>query len=151
MRITVPFVSHWRTGNFLFFPRNGLSDSVTACSVPQEIREDRDRARLDSMVLLIMKLDQLDQDIENALSSSSSPSSTPTSLRRQVPVSFPPPASHVWMCPCTYRGPLENETSWMAQSTPLRPLVFHKDHSNHSRFHTESIRDVCDSKENGYY
>nr|XP_006075456.1 rho GTPase-activating protein 7 isoform X1 [Bubalus bubalis] len=51
----------------------------------KEIREDRDRARLDSMVLLIMKLDQLDQDIENALSSSSSPSSTPTSLRRQVP------------------------------------------------------------------
>ncbi|CAN0471617.1 unnamed protein product [Rangifer tarandus platyrhynchus] len=51
----------------------------------KEIREDRDRARLDSMVLLIMKLDQLDQDIENALSSSSSPSSTPTNLRRQVP------------------------------------------------------------------
>uniref|UniRef100_A0A8D1FES6 DLC1 Rho GTPase activating protein n=1 Tax=Sus scrofa TaxID=9823 RepID=A0A8D1FES6_PIG len=51
----------------------------------KEIREDRDRARLDSMVLLIMKLDQLDQDIENALSTSSSPSSTPTNLRRQVP------------------------------------------------------------------
>uniref|UniRef100_A0A8C0QLF1 Rho GTPase-activating protein 7 n=2 Tax=Canis lupus familiaris TaxID=9615 RepID=A0A8C0QLF1_CANLF len=51
----------------------------------KEIREDRDRARLDSMVLLIMKLDQLDQDIENALSTSSSPSSTPTNLRRHVP------------------------------------------------------------------
>ncbi|EFB27337.1 hypothetical protein PANDA_008232 [Ailuropoda melanoleuca] len=50
-----------------------------------EIREDRERARLDSMVLLIMKLDQLDQDIENALSTSSSPSSTPTNLRRHVP------------------------------------------------------------------
>ncbi|TKC40898.1 hypothetical protein EI555_012696 [Monodon monoceros] len=50
-----------------------------------EIREDRDRVRLDSMLLLIMKLDQLDQDIENALSTSSSPSSTPTNLRRQVP------------------------------------------------------------------
>ncbi|ELK08800.1 Rho GTPase-activating protein 7 [Pteropus alecto] len=36
------------------------------------------------MVLLIMKLDQLDQDIENALSTSSSPSSTPTNLRRHV-------------------------------------------------------------------
>ncbi|KAM9622123.1 rho GTPase-activating protein 7-like [Trichechus inunguis] len=51
----------------------------------KEVREDRDRARLDSMVLLIMKLDQLDQDIENALSTSSSPSSTPTNLRRHAP------------------------------------------------------------------
>ncbi|KAM5264809.1 rho GTPase-activating protein 7 isoform 2-T2 [Ctenodactylus gundi] len=51
----------------------------------KEIREDRDRTRLDSMVLLIMKLDQLDQDIENALSAGSSPSSTPTNLRRHVP------------------------------------------------------------------
>ncbi|ELW68741.1 Rho GTPase-activating protein 7 [Tupaia chinensis] len=51
----------------------------------KEIREDRDRPRLDSMVLLIMKLDQLDQDIENALSSGSSPSSTPTNLRRHGP------------------------------------------------------------------
>ncbi|XP_006893622.1 PREDICTED: rho GTPase-activating protein 7 isoform X1 [Elephantulus edwardii] len=51
----------------------------------KEVREDRDRARLDSMVLLIMKLDQLDQDIENALSTSSSPSSTPANLRRHVP------------------------------------------------------------------
>ncbi|XP_039702439.1 rho GTPase-activating protein 7 isoform X8 [Pteropus medius] len=50
----------------------------------KEIKEERDRARLDSMVLLIMKLDQLDQDIENALSTSSSPSSTPTNLRRHV-------------------------------------------------------------------
>ncbi|KFO38166.1 Rho GTPase-activating protein 7 [Fukomys damarensis] len=51
----------------------------------KEIREDRDRARLDSMVLLILKLDQLDQDIENALSTNSSPSGTPTNPRRQVP------------------------------------------------------------------
>ncbi|XP_076770152.1 rho GTPase-activating protein 7 isoform X4 [Arvicanthis niloticus] len=51
----------------------------------KETREDRDRTRLDSMVLLIMKLDQLDQDIENALSTASSPSSTPTNLRRHVP------------------------------------------------------------------
>ncbi|XP_032144230.1 rho GTPase-activating protein 7 isoform X5 [Sapajus apella] len=51
----------------------------------KEIREDRDRARLDSMLLLIMKLDQLDQDIENALSTSSSPSGTPVNLRRHVP------------------------------------------------------------------
>ncbi|XP_019506550.1 PREDICTED: rho GTPase-activating protein 7 isoform X5 [Hipposideros armiger] len=50
----------------------------------KEIKEDRNRARLDSMVLLIMKLDQLDQDIENALSTSPSPSSTPTNLRRHV-------------------------------------------------------------------
>ena len=90
---SVSFLSRWRTGRFLFFLRNGLSDSGTTCSVPQEIKEDGDRARLDSMVLLIMKLDQLDQDIENALSTGSSPSSTPTSLRRRVPVSLPPPTS----------------------------------------------------------
>lgn len=87
--IQCTFLSHRGTGDFLFFPRNGLSDSITTCSVPQEIKEERDRARLDSMVLLIMKLDQLDQDIENALSTSSSPSSTPTNLRRHVLVSFP--------------------------------------------------------------
>ncbi|XP_072920703.1 rho GTPase-activating protein 7 isoform X1 [Hemitrygon akajei] len=51
----------------------------------KEMKEDRDRARLDSMVLLIMKLDQLDQDIENALSASSSPSNTPTVKRRHIP------------------------------------------------------------------
>ncbi|KAM7021679.1 rho GTPase-activating protein 7-like [Passerculus sandwichensis] len=51
----------------------------------KEITEDRDRSRLDSMVLLIMKLDQLDQDIENALSAGSSPSSTPTYKRRHIP------------------------------------------------------------------
>lgn len=108
-------LSHWRTENFLFFPRNGLSDSVTTCSVPQEIREDRDRVRLDSMLLLIMKLDQLDQDIENALSTSSSPSSTPTNLRRQVPVSFPLPTSlHVNVMSLLCIVPLANETCWMA-------------------------------------
>ncbi|XP_038625170.1 rho GTPase-activating protein 7 isoform X1 [Tachyglossus aculeatus] len=59
-------------------------------------REDHHRSRLDSMVLLIMKLDQLDQDIESALSASSSsppgssppgtsPLSTPTCPRRHTP------------------------------------------------------------------
>uniref|UniRef100_A0A1A8J059 Deleted in liver cancer 1 n=1 Tax=Nothobranchius kuhntae TaxID=321403 RepID=A0A1A8J059_NOTKU len=37
----------------------------------------REHARLDSMVLLLMKLDQLDQEIENALSATSAP---PTSI-----------------------------------------------------------------------
>ncbi|XP_028254522.1 rho GTPase-activating protein 7 [Parambassis ranga] len=39
-------------------------------------------ARLDSMVLLLMKLDQLDKEIENALSATSSMDSTPTLHRR---------------------------------------------------------------------
>lgn len=43
----------------------------------------RDHARLDSMVLLMMKLDQLDQEIENALSANSSIGSTPTLPRRR--------------------------------------------------------------------
>ncbi|KAM9363835.1 rho GTPase-activating protein 7 [Symphorus nematophorus] len=44
----------------------------------------REHARLDSMVLLLMKLDQLDQEIENALSATSSMDSTPTLHRRQL-------------------------------------------------------------------
>ncbi|KAJ8416498.1 hypothetical protein AAFF_G00357860 [Aldrovandia affinis] len=47
-------------------------------------KEERERSHLDSMVLLIMKLDQLDQDIENALSATSSISNTPTVKRRNV-------------------------------------------------------------------
>ncbi|XP_051983010.1 rho GTPase-activating protein 7 isoform X1 [Xyrauchen texanus] len=49
-------------------------------------REDREkeRSRLDSMVLLIMKLDQLDQEIENALSSTSSLNGTPNLKRRII-------------------------------------------------------------------
>lgn len=43
-----------------------------------------ERARLDSMVLLLMKLDQLDQEIENALSATSSMDSTPILQRRQL-------------------------------------------------------------------
>ncbi|XP_060680028.1 rho GTPase-activating protein 7 isoform X1 [Hemiscyllium ocellatum] len=61
------------------------ADSIIKLRKRKEMREDRDRARLDSMVLLIMKLDQLDQDIENALSANSSPSSTPTFKRRHIP------------------------------------------------------------------
>ncbi|MCJ8749302.1 hypothetical protein PDJAM_G00174690 [Pangasius djambal] len=49
-------------------------------------REDkeRERSQLDSMVLLIMKLDQLDQEIEDALGSAPSPKDTPTAKRRFV-------------------------------------------------------------------
>ncbi|XP_042668221.1 rho GTPase-activating protein 7 isoform X1 [Centrocercus urophasianus] len=61
------------------------SDSQVKLRKKKEITGDRDRSQLDSMVLLIMKLDQLDQDIENALSAGSSPSSTPTYKRRHIP------------------------------------------------------------------
>ncbi|XP_041640830.1 rho GTPase-activating protein 7 isoform X1 [Cheilinus undulatus] len=44
----------------------------------------REHARLDSVVLLLMKLDQLDQEIENALSATSSMDSTPILQRRQL-------------------------------------------------------------------
>lgn len=40
------------------------------------------------MVLLLMKLDQLDQEIENALSATSSMDSTPTPHRRQLLVRY---------------------------------------------------------------
>ncbi|KAL7824265.1 hypothetical protein AOLI_G00330000 [Acnodon oligacanthus] len=59
---------------------------MTVCAVFQSSREDREkeRSRLDSMVLLIMKLDQLDQEIESALSSAPSNSGTPTLKRRII-------------------------------------------------------------------
>ncbi|XP_060134798.1 rho GTPase-activating protein 7 isoform X2 [Zootoca vivipara] len=48
----------------------------------KEVRADH--SRLDSMVLLVLKLDQLDQDIENALGSASSPSDMLTHTRRHI-------------------------------------------------------------------
>lgn len=96
---------------------------ITTCSVPQERKEDRERVRLDSMVLLIMKLDQLDQDIENALSTSSSTSSTPTNLRRHVPVSLPtlPSCSLEHVIALFHAVPLTNEMALMAASTHMWP------------------------------
>lgn len=59
------------------------------CVSFQSSREDkeRERSQLDSMVLLIMKLDQLDQEIEDALSSAPSPKDTPTAKRHFISVS----------------------------------------------------------------
>ncbi|XP_071360886.1 rho GTPase-activating protein 7 isoform X2 [Trachinotus anak] len=71
----------------------------------------REHARLDSMVLLLMKLDQLDQEIENALIATSSMDSNPALHRRQhleldlgsVPAaSQNPPHPHV---PAASTGP----------------------------------------------
>ncbi|XP_056266195.1 uncharacterized protein LOC130190678 [Pseudoliparis swirei] len=53
----------------------------------------REHARLDSMVLLLMKLDQLDQEIENALSASSAMGGTPTPHRRPLQQSDGGPAA----------------------------------------------------------
>lgn len=62
---------------------------MNECVSFQSSQEDkeRERAQLDSMVLLIMKLDQLDQEIEDALSSAPSPKDTPTPKRCFVSVS----------------------------------------------------------------
>ncbi|XP_048826389.1 rho GTPase-activating protein 7-like isoform X3 [Brienomyrus brachyistius] len=49
----------------------------------QGSKRERERSRLDSMVLLIMKLDQLDQDIDRALNI------TPIPSRRTVPTPYP--------------------------------------------------------------
>lgn len=145
------FLSHRRTGDFLFFPRNGLSDSITTCSVPQEIKEERDRARLDSMVLLIMKLDQLDQDIENALSTSSSPSSTPTNLRRHVLVSFALLFPWAWYVFTAYSPPCK----WNISDGSIYPhvilIVFTKITQLILSFMKRPLREMCASKENSYY
>ncbi|KAJ8410944.1 hypothetical protein AAFF_G00179790 [Aldrovandia affinis] len=47
-------------------------------------RGERERSRLDSMLLLLMKLDQLDQDIEDALNASPPASSTPPLSREEI-------------------------------------------------------------------
>ncbi|KAJ8383131.1 hypothetical protein SKAU_G00039090 [Synaphobranchus kaupii] len=59
-------------------------DSAVKLRKRKGSKDERERSHLDSMVLLIMKLDQLDQDIENALSVSSSTSNTRTLKRRNV-------------------------------------------------------------------
>lgn len=46
-----------------------------------------ERASLDSMVLLLIKLDQLDQEIQDALSATSSTDNSPTPQRRPLQVS----------------------------------------------------------------
>nr|XP_019955869.1 PREDICTED: rho GTPase-activating protein 7-like [Paralichthys olivaceus] len=67
-----------------------LSDGTNKCvdlkedSVVKVRMRKREHARLDSMVLLLMKLDQLDQEIENALSATASMDSTPTLHRRPL-------------------------------------------------------------------
>ncbi|XP_053556235.1 rho GTPase-activating protein 7-like [Bombina bombina] len=77
-------------------------DKIPTCGIAYEqvrlrrkkkLKESRDRSKLDSMVLLIMKLDQLDQDIENALSTGQSPSWTPTLKQRDIPIEQQEPIS----------------------------------------------------------
>ncbi|XP_078138849.1 uncharacterized protein LOC144538504 [Centroberyx gerrardi] len=60
-----------------------LGDQKEDNMVKMRVRK-HEHSRLDSMVLLLMKLDQLDQEIENALSATSSMDSTPTLRRRQL-------------------------------------------------------------------
>uniref|UniRef100_A0A3Q3W065 Uncharacterized protein n=1 Tax=Mola mola TaxID=94237 RepID=A0A3Q3W065_MOLML len=58
--------------------------AATVSRMEDEAAHTRENTRLDSMVLLLMKLDQLDQEIESALSATSSMDSTPTLHRRQL-------------------------------------------------------------------
>ncbi|XP_056136955.1 rho GTPase-activating protein 7 isoform X2 [Lampris incognitus] len=60
-----------------------LGDQNESITVKLRVKK-HENSRLDSMVLLLMKLDQLDQEIENALSATSSMDSTPTPHRRQL-------------------------------------------------------------------
>ncbi|XP_046699322.1 rho GTPase-activating protein 7 isoform X3 [Silurus meridionalis] len=56
-----------------------LSQDITEERLESSREEkERERSQLDSMVLLIMKLDQLDQEIDDALGSAPSPRATPT-------------------------------------------------------------------------
>ncbi|CAL8352081.1 unnamed protein product [Boreogadus saida] len=68
----------------------------------------RDSSRLDSMVLLLMKLDQLDKEIDNALSATSSMDSTPTPRRR-----------HLDMDPRSQTGNPSQET--LVSAAPSKP------------------------------
>ncbi|XP_038854994.1 uncharacterized protein LOC120052246 [Salvelinus namaycush] len=74
-------------------------DHVVKLRTRKSSREEQERSRLDSMVLLLMKLDQLDQEIDTALSASSSSSTssmaiTPTLRRHHLrPLSASQPIS----------------------------------------------------------
>uniref|UniRef100_A0AAV2LLA4 Rho GTPase-activating protein 7 n=1 Tax=Knipowitschia caucasica TaxID=637954 RepID=A0AAV2LLA4_KNICA len=59
-----------------------ISEAQDASTVKVRVKK-HEQVRLDSMILLLMKLDQLDQEIENALSATSSIRSTPTLPRHQ--------------------------------------------------------------------
>lgn len=54
--------------------------------LPWFVLLQHERASLDSMVLLLIKLDQLDQEIQDALSATSSMDNSPTAHRRPLQV-----------------------------------------------------------------
>ncbi|XP_053186986.1 rho GTPase-activating protein 7 isoform X2 [Scomber japonicus] len=81
------------TQTVIYSDTHSTSPVLDRKSEPGDKKEDnvvqvrmrkREHARLDSMVLLLMKLDQLDQEIENALSVTSSMDSIPALHRRQL-------------------------------------------------------------------
>ncbi|XP_070805203.1 rho GTPase-activating protein 7 [Pituophis catenifer annectens] len=83
---------------------------------------DQDQSRLDSMVLLILKLDQLDQDIENALSESSSPSGTLTQPQKPIPDSESLPGGTVDIIAVN-----NQQMNIPSPSPPLPPTLYGSD------------------------
>lgn len=108
------------------------------------------------MVLLLMKLDQLDQEIENALSATSSKDSTPTLQRRQLLVLntvllHRALTSLVFLADVNYR-PSFTHSALYVFSCPLQSLIYvqmtffstcvlqlAKQHTLFSRFHRAGL------------
>uniref|UniRef100_A0A672KGL6 Rho GTPase-activating protein 7 n=1 Tax=Sinocyclocheilus grahami TaxID=75366 RepID=A0A672KGL6_SINGR len=95
-----------------------ISQTVKPPLYPREERE-KERSRLDSMVLLIMKLDQLDKEIENALSSSLN--GTPNLKRRIISVSGSRSASSQSLNAPLYRSSSSLSSSGPSGTSGARP------------------------------
>uniref|UniRef100_A0A673KUQ2 Uncharacterized LOC107749227 n=1 Tax=Sinocyclocheilus rhinocerous TaxID=307959 RepID=A0A673KUQ2_9TELE len=106
------------------FPESGDDASAQILAeMPEHLssREEREKERssLDSMVLLIMKLDQLDKEIENALSSSLN--STPNLKRQIISVSGSLSASSQSLNTPLYRSSSSLSSSGPSGTAGARP------------------------------
>ncbi|XP_057187378.1 rho GTPase-activating protein 7 isoform X1 [Triplophysa rosa] len=105
-------------------PSKDPESSFVKLRAKKTSREEREkeRSRLDSMVLLIMKLDQLDQEIENALSSTSSLNGTPNLKRRiisEVDLEMLDSAGSLSASSQSLNTPIYRSSSSLSSSGPL--------------------------------
>ncbi|XP_071002859.1 uncharacterized protein [Oncorhynchus clarkii lewisi] len=101
-------------------------DHVVKLRARKSSREEQEHSRLDSMVLLLMKLDQLDEEIDTALSASSSSTMaiTPTlrrHQRREVDFDSVKPVGRVSSTSQSVNTPQQHQVS--TTLSPARPTA----------------------------
>ncbi|XP_036789824.1 rho GTPase-activating protein 7 isoform X1 [Oncorhynchus mykiss] len=105
---------------------NKGEDHVVKLRARKSSREEQEHSRLDSMVLLLMKLDQLDEEIDTALSASSSSTMaiTPTlrrHQRREVDFDSVKPVGRVSSTSQSVNTPQQHQVS--TTLSPARPTA----------------------------